>query len=324
MGKGRLSNPTEMKKGIRASLSALCFAVVFAAAAAQAEGVKFDLELSTGYRVDQFDWSIAGPILGRNVNVLSELTWEDLEIFQVKAAARVTVHEAFYLRGSLAGGQIFDGTNVDSDFRGPNRTSEFSRSVNVTADGQIWDATAGVGYILALSEKLRLIPLIGYSYNRQELTLSNGVQTVSLPPSAQPVGPFPGLDSVYDAEWWGPWIGVDAFYGVSDRIRLSFSFEYHWADYEAVADWNLRTDLLRSRSFEHDAEGQGFVASLGAEYLLTGPWSLLLNLSYQQMSTDPGIDRVFFADGTLVVTPLNEVNWKSFAIFAGVTYRFGW
>jgi len=313
-----------MRKWMMSILLAVNFAFASLTATADSTGLKGELELSNGYRVDDIDWNIAGNLFGTNPNVLSDLAWSDLEIYQVKAAARVTVREVLYLKGSLARGWIFDGTNQDSDFLGDNRTFEFSRSNNSADSGKVWDASAGVGYVVPISERLRIIPLIGYSYNQQTLTLTDGVQTVSFPPSTQPLGPFSGLDSTYETEWWGPWIGLDMFFQASDKITLFSSLEYHRANYEAVADWNLRPDLLRFRSFEHDAEARGFVVSLGAEYLLNGPWIIGLNVNYQDWYTSPGTDRVFLANGAVVATRLNEVNWDSYAIFAGVTYRFGW
>jgi hypothetical protein len=311
-----------MKKRLRGVLLALNFAFACFTGTAEAAGLKGELELSNGYRVDNLDWNIAGDLSGRNPNVLSELVWSDLEIYQVKAATRVTAHEVFYLRGSLARGWIFDGSNQDSDFLGDNRTFEFSRSNNSSDAGKVWDASVGIGYIVPASERLRVIPLIGYSYNRQNLTLRDGVQTLSLPPSGQPLGPIPGLDSTYETEWWGPWIGLDLLFRATDKITLFSSIEYHRADYKAVADWNLRQDLLRFRSFEHDAEAKGFAVSLGAEYILKGSWCIGLNVNYREWSASAGTNRVFLADGDLAASRLNEVSWDSLAIFAGVAYRF--
>lgn len=312
-----------MKKWMMSILLAVNFTFASISATVEAAELKGELELSNGYRVDDIDWNIAGSLFGTNPNVLSDLAWSDLEIYQVKAAARVTVREVLYLKGSLARGWIFDGTNQDSDFLGDNRTFEFSRSNNSADSGKVWDASAGVGYVVPISERLRIIPLIGYSYNQQTLTLTDGVQTVSFPPSTQPLGPFSGLDSTYETEWQGPWIGLDLDFRASDRIMILSGIEYHWADYKAVADWNLRPDLLRSRSFEHTARGRGLVISLGAEYLLKGPWSIDLAANYQQWSTDPGTDLVFLTNGAILATRLNEVNWDSFAILIGATYCFG-
>ena len=313
-----------MKKWMMRILLGVGLAFGCLPATAQTDAFKGELKLSNGYRVDNLDWNIAGNPDGRSPNVLSELAWSDLEIFQLKAAVRVTVRDVFYLRGSLAHGWIFDGRNRDSDFLGDNRTGEFSRSNNGSDDGAVWDASAGAGYAFALgSGKLRIIPLIGYSYHQQNLTIRDGNQTVSRPPSNAGLGPFGGLDSTYETEWRGPWIGFDLDFQASDRIMLSSAIEYHWADYDAVADWNLRPDLLRFRSFEHHATGQGFVLSLGLEYLLAGPWSIDLAANYQQWSTDAGTDLVFLNNGAILATRLNEVNWDSFAILIGATYCFG-
>ena len=46
------------------------------------------------------------------------------------------------------------------------------------------------------------------------------------------------------------------------------------------------------------------------------------NFDYQDWSTDEGTDRVFFADGTIAKTQLNEVNWSSYALSLGLSLRF--
>ena len=52
-------------------------------------GLKTEFLFSLGYRSDDFDWNIAGnTILGNYVNVLSELTWRNIEIYQVKLRNR--------------------------------------------------------------------------------------------------------------------------------------------------------------------------------------------------------------------------------------------
>ena len=49
------------------------------------------LDLSAGYRVDQLDWNIAGTISGTNPNIISELTWSDLEIYQLQLDGQIEV-----------------------------------------------------------------------------------------------------------------------------------------------------------------------------------------------------------------------------------------
>jgi len=319
-----------MKKWIIASLLAANFFAMCLVGNLTAAQLEADLDFTTGYRGDDLDWNIAGDILGTNPNVLSELTWSDLKSYQIKLGAKALINKVFYLRGSFDIGWILDGDNQDSDFAGDNRTQEWSRSNNSADDGTVLDATAGLGYQFKLaSGRFRLIPLVGFSYSEQNLTMMDGVQTVSEPALAPagvtplPLGPFAGLDSTYDTQWYGPWIGVDLLFGATEKVNLFVSFEYHWADYEAEANWNLISEFAHPKSFEHEADGTGFLITVGGEYVFAEPWwSLGLEMNYQDWSTDAGIDRVFFADGTTADTRLNEVNWDSFAIMLKVTYRF--
>jgi len=289
-----------------------------------AASFRTDLDLSAGYRVDQFTWNIAGDVTGRNPNVLSEYTWRDLETLQVRGGLRVLVHDALYLRASLSCGLIFEGDNQDSDFAGDGRTREFSRSNNSAKGGNTLDGAMGFGYQFR-SGRIRWIPLLGYSYSEQNLTLKDGYQTISVPVpgvTPPPVGPIAGLNSAYDAAWKGPWAGFDLFFAVQERLTLFGVFQYHWSSYEAVANLNLRADLAHPKSFEHQAEGAGYVLAAGAEYAVKGPWIATLKAGYERWSTDPGIDRIYYADGSVAETRLNEVNWRTFALMLGVTYRF--
>ncbi len=293
--------------------------------------VEMAYSLGMGSRVDNLDWSIAGNLYstGPYVNVLSELKWSDLEISQFKADGRFLVgkdQKFVLLKVMLDYGWILSGDNRDSDYAGNNRTLEFSRSSNSANNGNVSDASLGLGYQFRLvSDRIRITPLMGYSSSRQNLRMTNGYQTVSRPDlysKVSPLGPFYGLDSTYETQWKGPWIGLELSLQASEKIALFGSFEYHWADYYAKANWNLRDDLAHPISFEHDADGTGIVASAGGAYVFNERWSLKIYLDMQQWSTDPGLDRVFGADGGYVETLLNEVNWSSFAAGLELTYTF--
>ncbi|MBW7956721.1 MAG: outer membrane beta-barrel protein [Deltaproteobacteria bacterium] len=276
------------------------------------------ISFSAGKRVDNLDWSIAGG----GVNILSELTWKDLESYQLKGRARIYIGRV-YLRGQAAYAFIVSGENQDSDYAGNNRTNEISRSENRSDSGDFWDLSGGVGYVFrpALTGgRLAIAPIAGLSYHRQNLTITDGFQTVTSP-GFPPLGPFPGLDSTYSASWAGPWAGVDIEYAYK-RLTVSGSLEYHVAYYNAVANWNLRADFAHPNSFEHWADGSGVVVSLGAEYALDDRWSLAGSFDLQDWSTSSGTDRTYFAAGGAADTRLNGVNWDSRAFSLGLNYRF--
>ncbi len=334
-----------MDNRMRLLLLAVLFSVVTGAGPAFGAGpriLQLDYTLGSGYRVDDLDWNIAGFLTPADfVDVLSELSWNDLEIFQLKGEVKTAFGRpdqplAIYLRGALDYGWILDGENQDSDFAGNNRTEEFSRSNNNADDGDVFDASFGGGWrVQSPDKKWTVAPLVGFSYHEQNLTLTEGVQTVSVPvvigdsilvPPAP--GPFPGLDSSYEAKWYGPWLGVDLSWQPLERFTLVGSFEYHfWVQYEAVARWNLRTQgqlaLDQPRSFEHEADdGEGITLSLAGIYDLNSRFSVHLDLTYLDWQAEDGVDRVFFANGTLGETLLNEVNWESGSVMVGLSYRF--
>ena len=293
--------------------------------------VETDFTFSAGYRQDSLDWNIAGDLFpGYNVNVLSELTWDDLESYQVKFQGSLIIPNIIALHGYADYGWIFDGDNQDSDFAGDDRTLEFSRSNNSADDDDVWDVSLAVGYPFRTGRRVigTITPLVGYSYHEQNLNMTDGVQTIATPGVTPPLGPFGGLDSSYDTEWHGPWLGIDlnfraaAIKTVAHRFETFISYEYHWVDYEAEADWNLRDDLRHPKSFTHDADGNGWILRTGLNFILHRNVAVNFTYEYQDWSTDSGTDKIFFANGQTAETRLNEVNWTSYSLGLGMSVRF--
>lgn len=277
-----------------------------------------------GYRVDDLDWNIAGDISGNNPNILSELTWDDLESYQLKFQGRFVWPNLIAFRGAYAFGWIFDGKNQDSDYLGNNRSFEFSRSNNSTDDDTVWDGSLAVGYPARFGRTVigTITPLAGYSHHEQQLNITDGYQ------SFPALGPFPGLDSSYDTKWKGPWVGIDLHFKAAEiksfaqRIETYFTYEYHWADFDAEGNWNLRDDLAHPKSFKQNTDGDGFVIRTGFNCALNQHWALNFNYDYQDWSMDDGTSKIFFANGTNAKTRLNEVNWTSHALMMGLSLRF--
>jgi len=283
---------------------------------------------SLNYRRDTLDWNIAGQKDGTNPNILSELTWDNLEIYELSVGLQVQFGNHLYFKGDMNFGVIVDGENQDSDYNADNRQDEFSRSNNSADEGVTFDTSAGIGYVFSLaSDQFVFIPLTGLSLHRQYLTMTDGYQTIYTDdPSLE--GPFDGLDSSYDTQWFGPWVGflfrfnfdVDA--GFLQRIVPEGGLEYHWARYYAQADWNLRSDFDHPKSFEHEAWGSGFLTRVGLGFEFQGNWSLVLGYVQQDWRAEDGVDRVFLSNGGTVETRLNEVYWGSRSICLEFMYQF--
>lgn len=295
------------------------------------------VDFTGGYRSDQLKWSIAGDRDGQTPNILSELDWEDIEIFQLSAQGWIETERIPYLdkktffltRFSI--GKILDGDVRDSDYAGNNRTKEWSRSVNHADSGVVVDLSGAWGPQIkfAAIDNFILTPLVGYGFNMQALSMSDGRQVISDSSLTSPghSAPHPqrriaGLDSSYTAYWHGPWVGLNGAYNLNDRFVLLTGIEYHLVNLFAQADWNLRSEFEHPVSFEHEARGTGLVWTFTCEYLVDQRWSLLFNGRIQDWKTESGIDRTYFADGSKGVSRLNRVEWNSYELMSGIQYRF--
>ncbi len=302
-----------------------CLALISLLAVPQAVSAATDipvtLAVSASHRIDNLNWNIAGS----TVNVLSELKWENMAIFQLQAAGELHLKNDRRLRARLGYGVIGSGANQDSDYDGNNRTLEFSRSNN-KAGGDVLDASIGFGKRLRMRDlgagrSFYVTPFVGLSMHRQNLTMTDGVQTISSA-STPPLGPLPGLASSYDAQWIGPWLGAEALVETERGWEVILNTEYHLADYSASANWNLRSDLAHPVSFRQTAAGEGFVMSLGASIPVARKWKINFTLEHQQWTTRAGSDWVYFADGTVGYARLNGVNWDSTAYNLGIARKF--
>jgi len=297
-----------------------------------------ELDVGFGYRTDKLDWNIASNPTSGTQNILSELNWDNLEIIQIQLSGRLELGELPLLDSNTimlvnaAAGTIFAGDYQDSDYGMDNRGDEWSRSIGDSESGFTADLLGGIGPILKFNKLLgfSVTPLVGYGFNMQDLSMTSGVQVVSIP-ALKPVGlmndppangSINGLDSTYTAYWYGPWIGLNGECQITEKFKLSTGVEFHWIEYYAQADWNLRTDFEHPVSFEHETTGTGIVFNIKGSYVINEKWSWLISGNYHDWETESGTARFFMKDSTVSKTRLNGVNWKSLALNFGVGYCF--
>jgi hypothetical protein len=279
----------------------------------------FEFSMNVGLRQDNLNWNESDET--GSINIASELTWENITSVQLGAAAIVNFLDHWSVRGKADIGRIYSGSSQDSDYNGNNRTIEQRRSNHNSGHGTVRDASIALGRTFHLLEdktslSLSVTPLLGLSLHQQFLTIYDGFNTL---PNT---GPFPNLDSSYDAQWVGQWLGFEAQLTWRDTWRFNATAEYHLADYQAIANWNLISNFAQPLSFVHNAQGTGVLLAAEAIYKLAQDWSLSFAVEAQHWQTGPGVDRTFFDDGTEIPYRINGVFWNSQVIKTGMTYQF--
>lgn len=280
------------------------------------------LEIGSGYRQDDFHWNISGGSYGPNI--LSELKWKDLKIWEIYSELKVNCPYQTYFRFRGDYGKICDGWNKDTDYLGNHRTDPFSLSYSKANRGEVFDFSFGLAYEKSFfCEELKLAPAFGFSNHEQHLRMIHGELVLDLfEPQAE--GPLSNLHNNYRAQWYGPWLGFDFQWYPLKNIEIFGTYEYHWTFYRGSGHWNLRTDFLGD--FLQEGCGYGSLVYLGSKYTFSSGWQLALLGKFQEMQLHHGTDTVFFINRlgqpTSANTCLNEVKWTTFSILGTIGYSY--
>jgi hypothetical protein len=253
-----------------------------------------------GDRQTNVDWNIAGNLVGTNPNIISELTWKKIKSHQF-LIGNIWQDGDYFLKLFGEYGHIYDGKNQDSDYNLNNRKDEFSRSVNESGKGYMLDTEVNYGKNYTLLGKLKLSPMLGYSFHRQHLKIYDGTMIIG---SAN----LTGLDSLYQASWSGPQLGLSLNY---KKNRSVFAFNYTLQDinFNGYTDWNLRADLKHPKSMTQKGHGSGAKMSASYERAVSNFSSLSLIGNYYKYSASG--THTFHLASSDSSQKLNQVNWKS-------------
>lgn len=297
----------------------LCVLLWFNVPAQTVQGdsaLELNLELTTGPRLGGLRWNIARDTYGTPPNIVSELTWSDLQVYQVQRGAEIIVNDVVF-RMSVGYGWVTAGDNQDSDYSLDDRTGEFKRSYSDARGGFLFSGSTALGYRLRLGRgQLTFIPLLGLAYNQQAMAMTDGVTVI--PPS----GPVDDLHSSYVAHWGSLWIGTAIDAGIVERLSLEVAVAVHGAAYVALADWNLIPDFAHPVSFIHRAIGLGVEGKISLDFKINQWWALRCSFGAEYWEAGPGFDITYKNDGSRFVTRLNEVLWRSITVTIGPALHF--
>lgn len=286
------------RSSLRIFLACLISSIVLSVRAQDSEQrSRFNITLSTGYSVENLDWSIAGKNSGgAPVDVLSELKWKRTSGLKLHLEAQWFVWNNLFVQSHFSKTFILAGTVSDTDFDESNRRDTIFHDVFEADKGKVIDYRIAAGYKLKLMKRLAMLISVGYGNDAQSLFMMRDYGNVQ-----------GDLNSSYKTRWSGLFGGCEVYIGLSDRISFKTNLTYHQLKYYAAADWNLIREFKHPNSFEHRAKGYGLGGKVEFGYYLSRRTSLIATVGYNHWKTGKGTDTLYRANGDVVITQLNSV-----------------
>lgn len=276
--------------------------------------ISIKISLSTGYRVDNLDWSISAE--QGLYHIRFELDYNDIEIWHSTFQSAFIIKDS-YLHLSYSEGTIFNGKGFDSDYQLNGKNVLTHKSKFEINDDNVKDLIFGVRYQFEyLNNNLSLIPLLGLFKHEQNLHMTKGKWIYPCSDKIE------WLDSTYETEWKGWWLGIKTSYNITTNWVTYASIKYNRSEYEAEANWNLREDFAHPTSFEHEAYGYGYDVNVGIFYNIYKKLNIGLNYLWRDWIAEDGIDRLYLQSGEKIESELDEVNWESQSLHVKFNYQF--
>jgi len=300
---------------------------------------KFRLSVSSGYRLDNVDWTLYASYISGNVGFNRNEDFEDLQIWQNKLGAQIPIADfkfhnknySLFLEGYVAQGNVFRGQQSRREFS----TTDGSNILNysATASGETRDYSAAFGvqipllsanekYQLAKSIPIRsyLVPKIGYAVHKQDLQRRNGTiyeDTIPL----YGVGSNTTLNMNYDSEWSGAFIGLSSLNYLADSHMLELSIAANMVTHKGRGVFYQKPTGVNR--MESNSDGVGYEIGLKYSYQILKNLSLDIGADYKNFSAEDGYMKEFSNSGVESENLVRfESNWTSFSVTAGVSAQF--
>ena len=307
-----------LKKLIFSGLSVIAMQFGALEAFCDAENWKFELDLESGYRTDMIEET------QETIDTALILPYSSVET-RYKALSSIQLGGRAYagycnwvVKGIGHYGWILDG-RFDQD-----RALD-GKSVR----GNTYDALGGIGYTFCVCDCFALTPLVGYSYDHQQIRVHHLVKE-------DPILPLNTIHSIdYHASWYGPWVGFDLCYDATKWCGdLSFTagYEFHYGRARTKTLQHLLPTVVGAPGPEFGFSTKqrdmlGHVFRFDTQLRLWEDWYGGLNqtISYWDNTRNSS---VHFAPGTVSgLTPTQvqrdfRLNWYSYSITVSLGKAF--
>jgi hypothetical protein len=262
-----------------------------------------NLELSGGYRHDNFEWNFAGG--RRSPDELWRMKFSKIQSWEVSGNYNYTTCNNYYFRISGNYAQIESGHAQATGYAADRRHFHFSTIKGKANKGHANDIAGCLGYTFTSDER-RFIgtPVLGWSWKYQYFRMHDAQQILNKPrellrvmkhvdlhsiPRQGRIGDIHDLKVEYDPRWFGPFLGFDWMAMIEPCIIAYGKVEWHFTQLRANGKWDLKHRYLLN--FNDHSNGHGIVVSLGGNYKLGNGWFIGVNGEYRNFQTGKGTHR---------------------------------
>jgi len=282
----------------------------------------FKIRFGNGYRKNNVEFNRTGVTPTGETATLKE-EWKNIGMYQVKGGADFTNRSGFldglYLEGDASYGWTISGKE-DTTLTLPSSTEDTPPTVDEkTADadsGNSYMWRAAIGYELSpdfvdrKKAHTSVIPMIGYSFERLELSSSSSNATN-------------GLRNIdYTTEWSGPFVGLKI--GVEwPEQRFAFRTAYTYGSYDGSSSSNNPSNPAANATETQETDANGF--SFGGNYAVAIYEGIELFIDADlQFWNNRGDTTTVITSGGASAIPLNidDISWNSQFYQLGLSYRW--
>ncbi len=273
------------------------------------------LGVDAGFRYDDLSADISIYNSSGTVILMDQLAIGNVHILELGLDGRVALERNWFLQGKADLGTVVNGTYFETvvDFSSVHTKAQVK-------DGYSKDFSVSLGYFFDFTNKLRIGPLGGWSYNFLHLEINKARERGM---------PNPLLDGLsYNNRWRGPWTGFVGEYSMGHML-LTAGYEYHWAGWKA--EWILNGPDQAGGPFSEErtcknAFGQVVFGKIF--FSLNNGWDFNASINYQRWKAKNGeakpLGGSFAGAGlpTAVSGKVTKATWKPLQIRVGCNYRF--
>lgn len=257
---------------------------------------------------EDFSWSIAGNIDGKNPNIYSEIIFDPIRSTGFYLHADYHFFNKISIRTQY--NQIFthQGSVTDFDYAEDNRTNPITQLYLESDKGARRTLGGSVSYDLLQIPSFTIAAGLGFQATKELFYLLDNNN--------------PDLKSTYTAWWKGPAIHTMLRWQAHIPLYIGTQISFHFFEYNAEANWNQIQEFKHPLSFIHTANGNGWDYATNVGYKFNERLGVDVSWLYNNWKTGFGKDMLFLSNGEIPETRMNGAFKKNSSWRLTYTYTF--